>query len=573
MTASMIVKKTRAGVRLVNNTWHTLNSNDTVFVFIHGFFSDSDACWTSKSGVRWPDLVASDDRFAGPSIFMAGYYTAIDSGAYKISDCAREVFEALQRPGIDSEPAPMSKSRIVFVCHSLGGIVARYMIERNKERFAEKAVALLLIASPSYGAELASSLRGIIQLYQNKLAQQLTAANESLEDLEDRFKDLLANRKIRIFFGAEAVEHHFPLRWKFLPALKPIVSKSSASRYFGAGKLLQGTTHATCVKPTTHEHVSHKFLVTSVLEFFDLAERKSTPIQISDVTIPSRESTGTSQQSPPALFEVYTSACEPYYVVRDPNKEVSTTLEVFSVWVYGPSGLGKTAAIRREVADKYTNPIHVYIGSTGDTGGGYLTLLKEVYFTLVAKVNCGYKDVKTANQTLSEIAALLMQTSVGGKICLVIDEVPMISKDPLEMGNFVAALHGLITLLRQSPAVVDVRIVVTSIFDPQTFLGPGCQRIFEQIRFLEFKRWTQSDLSRLVTIILSDIQDFAISAVETHEILIAAQGSPRFVKTFFKNYLVTRISTEASVNGVIRETAVILGAGTEELATMKATPT
>jgi len=562
-----VTKKVRTGVPLRNNTWHSLNSSDTVFVFVHGFFSNSDACWTSKNGVRWPDLIVSDERLLEPSVFMSGYYTAIDSGNYKISDCAREVLEGLQSHGIDGEPAPLSKSKIVFVCHSLGGIVARYMIERNREVFLGKTVALLLIASPSYGSELANTFRGVIQLFGNKLAQQLAAANDSLDDLDDRFKDLVNRKSSLNIIGAEAIEQHFPLHWKLIPALRPIVSKDSAARYFGASKLLQNTDHSTCVKPTNHEHVSHIFLVNQLREFIreDAGVQSST--QYVDVSKTSRASRNFDleisrakiprgrAQVAPELFEVYAPEYEPYYISRDIDKDISNIFSMLSLWVHGESGLGKTAAIRREVSVSSTNTVQVYIGSTGDTTGGHIALLREIYYTLAGKFGCDYKDLSTANQVISEVAILLAEASKELPVCLVVDEVPVITSDAEEVGHFILSIHRLILTLKQQFGVLGIRVVISSIFDPEQYRPNGSERVFEQMKFLAFERWKPAEISKLIDVICAGLPSVSFDTNERNEVRDAAAGSPRFVKTFFKNFSVS----PRTIDEVIRETRISMG--------------
>jgi hypothetical protein len=73
-----------------NNVWFADRNKDQVLVFVHGILSDSRSCWYRdpegmKPGVYWPDLVQSDRRFSEYSIYLGGYYTAIDSGDYTLT--------------------------------------------------------------------------------------------------------------------------------------------------------------------------------------------------------------------------------------------------------------------------------------------------------------------------------------------------------------------------------------------------------------------------------------------------------------------------------------------------------
>lgn len=88
-----------------NNQWYSLNgSSSVVIIFVHGYFSSSLKCWKSETGTVWPKLVLHDTRFGQPSIFMGGYYTAIDSANYQIADCADELFSAISRTSENGSP-------------------------------------------------------------------------------------------------------------------------------------------------------------------------------------------------------------------------------------------------------------------------------------------------------------------------------------------------------------------------------------------------------------------------------------------------------------------------------------
>jgi hypothetical protein len=265
-----------------NNFWYVRRNPDTVIVFLHGIFSDSRSCWLCEDGARvfWPDLIRDDSRFGDASIFMAGYYTAIDAGDFSVRDCAREVLDALQRVDTDGTPPVMSAHTVQFVCHSTGGIVARYMIERNLDDFREKILGLALIASPSLGSVWASLVGPAARYYNQRLGQQLRWGGEALDEIHGRFKDLVNERATRLpgLFGMEACENKMVMRnWlpAWLRAIVPprltVVNKRSAGQYFGDVAVLRGTDHFSTVKPDGMNHPSHQFLVSFEQEFQQFA--------------------------------------------------------------------------------------------------------------------------------------------------------------------------------------------------------------------------------------------------------------------------------------------------------------
>jgi len=266
-----------------NNIWYRCERNECAIVFVHGILSDSKSCWTSvpssrESAVFWPDLIKQDRRFPAADVFLGGYYTEKDAGDYGIDDCATELFSGLGLPDVHGNPTVLSYPRIVFVCHSTGGIVVRYLLESRRKDFTGKSIGLILLASPSDGSKLADVLELLATLYKNKLGKQLKWRNWSLEDLDKRFKNLVHNQTREFELrGIEAYENK-PVfggnRWWPFPRVLSrwwpfgrVVSPESAGKYFGAPRHLPGTDHFSAAKPTSMEHPSHKLLLDFLLSF------------------------------------------------------------------------------------------------------------------------------------------------------------------------------------------------------------------------------------------------------------------------------------------------------------------
>jgi hypothetical protein len=208
-------------------------------------------------------LIASDARFKDIAIYLSGYHTAVDSGDFPIQQCALEVFSYLKTPGASGHPPVMDKPKITFVCHSMGGIVARYLLCEQRNAFREKQVGIVLIASPSYGSQLAHSLDRIISLYNHQQGKQLIWSNELLRDLDQRFKNLKESGHIPHLSGVELFENRFVMmHWKWLPwfTRTKVVTEESAARYFGYAKQVGGSDHNSICKPHAREDRVHQYL-------------------------------------------------------------------------------------------------------------------------------------------------------------------------------------------------------------------------------------------------------------------------------------------------------------------------
>ncbi|MGA2130729.1 MAG: alpha/beta hydrolase [Bryobacteraceae bacterium] len=240
-----------------NNVWFAAPnlSTDTVFVFVHGLNSDS-RCWLYEENGQpkqyWPYLVWMDERLHRPSVFMAGYRFGTH---YTIINAVDDILDSL------NDKNALAYPNIVFVAHSMGGIVVRRMLVDYSDRFRHKKLGVLLFASPSGGshfADMAGSILSFLQLPQSTAVDRLRTNNPYLVELDQEFKDLLDghnhNQADRLdIAGAEVLEGD-----NYVGGMQ-VVDPPSASRYFSY-RTLPGD-HSSIVKPPTADSPSHQFLV------------------------------------------------------------------------------------------------------------------------------------------------------------------------------------------------------------------------------------------------------------------------------------------------------------------------
>lgn len=240
--------------------WLHCNDSETVFVFVHGILSNSAVCWLAPNGKYWPSLVFEDARFKEPDVYLGGYYTAVDSGVFGVDDAADKLMSDLRTTDHESRPTVLSKKKIVFVAHSTGGLVVRYLLERYKEAFKDKRVGLVLVASPSRGSEWAVRLRLLHQLSGNRMGAQLEPDQDLMRDLDRRFADLVAKRDIPDLRGVDLFENHFIVPFLRVLSKKQVVSASNSASYFGAYAIVANTDHFSIAKPRSQKHPSHRAL-------------------------------------------------------------------------------------------------------------------------------------------------------------------------------------------------------------------------------------------------------------------------------------------------------------------------
>lgn len=492
--------------------WHR-TASDTVLVFVHGLLSDGTQCWTSSAGIYWPDLIKGDPELASLSLFIAQYYTGVDSGAYDVVQCASALFDSL-RERKQGGPRVLDWPRIVFVCHSVGGIVTRRMLEENSNAFSAKKVGLVLLASPSLGSDYAYWSRPLSAIYGNRTVAALIPNDAMLMDLDRRFRILLEEQKIPGLIGAEACEHHSPGHWKWIPPIfSKIVSPASGSRYFGPTRIMERTDHSTIAKPGDREHPSYRFLKNFLVEKFPA--QASSPNQSSSTAASSQ-----LQQVPKSalvLFDVYSADCRAYYIGRQVDKDLERTLRMGSAWLTGISGAGKTAVVKRH-ADLH-NVRHLEISL-----GHYRSDITSA--DLWVEIGAGVSPGKPLT-SLNDVARELTRQDV----CVVLDEVPIEAGRHLEI---IGAINSLSEAIRRYSNGRS-NILVCSIESPD--LSNLGTKVLEHLHVMEVPSWTTSQLLSLCQLVELELPELAMEGDLRSEVVAAAAGAPRFVKSFFRRRL------------------------------------
>ena len=215
--------------------WIRRPEHNTAIVFVHGILSSSKTCWTNDNGAYWPDLLRNDIRLRSVGIYEFNYRSDFFSGNYRLGDAVDDLKEHLRLDGV------IGSAQLLFVCHSMGGIVVRkYLCQQQAELIQrEVKVGLFLIASPSLGSHYANWIAALAKIVGNSQADALRfhRNNAWLNDLDKDFRNLKEANKLTIV-GRELIENDFillPIAGSWIRRFwrQPIVDEISAARYFG----------------------------------------------------------------------------------------------------------------------------------------------------------------------------------------------------------------------------------------------------------------------------------------------------------------------------------------------------
>lgn len=235
-----------------------------VVVFVHGVLSSGEKCWQHLGGSFWPNIVAEDEALTDVGIYVFSYKTGFFSGNYHLADAVDALkehlnFEKIATPG-----------GIIFVCHSMGGIlVRRYLVSRAAELIErEIPVALFLVASPSLGSNYANWLAPLARRLSHSQADALrfSQTNTWLNDLDRDFLNMKEQRRLQLT-GKELIEDQFVVlkRWWRRQVVEPF----SGARYFGDPIKIPDSDHFSIAKIADADALQHSLLRQFILDWRD----------------------------------------------------------------------------------------------------------------------------------------------------------------------------------------------------------------------------------------------------------------------------------------------------------------
>jgi pimeloyl-ACP methyl ester carboxylesterase len=239
--------------------WLRRSRNGATIVFVHGILSGSVTAWTNPNGTFWPRLLIDDERLDDFGVYLFAYRADALAGTYSLEDAVDVMREHFRLDGLLARGA---KEPLIFVCHSMGGIVARRFVVANQLALAEcdNPLAFFLIASPSLGSEYANFVAAVAPLYNAQLnILKIGQKNHWLNTLDRDFMNLKEGGRL-IIKGKELVEDQFFANSSLL-RFDQIVRPWTGARYFGDPIKIPRSDHISIAKPSGPSDLQHRLLV------------------------------------------------------------------------------------------------------------------------------------------------------------------------------------------------------------------------------------------------------------------------------------------------------------------------
>ncbi len=482
-------------------------------IFIHGLGSTATSTWG-----RMLDLCVCDPALSDFAFFRYEYPTH-KSGLrfWKPLPTLNSLAKGLQTE-IDIR---MSRfSAIFIVAHSMGGLIARRLIVdqiQNEQRTCIKRS--LLLATPNSGAALAIAASTIFP--DQPHTKLLRPYSEALTELNDQWVTTHADNVADVWLVAGGIDQ--------------IVSEPSVRGI--AGRKLDGMLieydHFNITKPKD-ENASNYLLLKAFL-WKSVSTSPALPMQL---------------EGDP-LFEAYRLKHEPYYVRRQDDDLISISASSGHIWITGPSGVGKTAAITRyAIINDYTL-FQIYLGSY--TGSTSIQLLKALYIELADRLNIAPNVVETPDSAEIMIALKSIFRSIDqqGPVLIVIEEIPFVSLD--EEVLFCTYLKMLFETL-EAAGMDQIFIACTSINDPLRLTQQGMGKFRAKMHILSLLPWNEEDCFHLAQRI-RDALNLNVSNEALQIYARASGGVPRFVKAVMRKHRSAN-GSHLNADDVVKQTSM-----------------
>lgn len=173
------------------------NLKPRVIVFVHGLHGDRET-WRASNGAYWPQLIQGDPHFQKSDVVVAEYPTPSMRGQLSTAQLAQILWQRLKQQRV------WDHQEVVFIAHSLGGIVVEEML-LNHPADAARVRFIVSYATPHQGSFVAN----LAKIYDSDpLLTDLRGSNDNsfLMDLEQKWRSTEAVTRIHRFCAFEGLD-------------------------------------------------------------------------------------------------------------------------------------------------------------------------------------------------------------------------------------------------------------------------------------------------------------------------------------------------------------------------------
>ncbi|MBE9054123.1 hypothetical protein IQ243_27765 [Nostocales cyanobacterium LEGE 11386] len=202
-------------------------------IFVHGLTGHAITTWHPEEKCDencWPFWLGEENEFKDIGIWSFGYKAPLTGDSMSIYEQAGSLLNSL----LNEENKSIAKNPIIFITHSLGGLVIKQMLNiaytvnptPNKQAITNQIKGIVFLASPHQGSHLANIFTILSIFKSSVIVQQLKNNNpdSTLSQLNDLFAQKIQELgiKVKVFYETESIK-----RFRIISIAK-VVERDSA---------------------------------------------------------------------------------------------------------------------------------------------------------------------------------------------------------------------------------------------------------------------------------------------------------------------------------------------------------
>lgn len=249
------------------------------------------------------------------------------------------------------------------------------------------------------------------------------------------------------------------------------------------------------------------------------------------------------------LFNNYAKQCDPFYYERGIDKDFVNSLKINNIWVFGSSGIGKTALVNRNLIK---NDIEYCFCDLSPIN---IVDSQQVIEEILCKVEEKFDLERNSaiNNKIKQLTQLLCQTGKK-EIIIVIDELSVKQNEILK--NIATELMNLVVHYCNSSSHEDsLKFVVSTISNPKDLIE-NSSKASEHFQYINCDDW-EKDIEKLFDILSTSL---GIN-LDSHKrkILDSCENSPRILKSIFRKIVVLdNLNSDTIINAIKTTTSELV---------------
>lgn len=266
--------------------------------------------------------------------------------------------------------------------------------------------------------------------------------------------------------------------------------------------------------------------------------------EIYDAVVPKKINIIKKDVSPKmVLFNNYSKQCDPFYYERKIDKEFVNALKINNIWVFGNSGIGKTALVNRNLTKNDIE--YCFCDLSPITIINSDQVIEEILCKVEEKFNI--ERTSTVDNNIKQLTQLLCQAGKK-EIIIVIDELAV--KDSNVLKDIATKLLNLVVHYCNSQNEDSLKFVVSTISNPKDIVQNN-SKASEHFQYIDCNDWKE-DIGHLFDILSSSLN----IDLELHkkDILESCANSPRILKSIFRKIIVLDNLNSDSIISAIKTT-------------------